>query len=51
VHELENEVEGARIYAGFHYHHSLVQGFLLGHKVSDNVTDRYFAPVKKHDRD
>jgi hypothetical protein len=51
VHELEREVEGARIYAGFHYHHSLVQGFLLGHKVSDNVTDRYFAPVKKHDRD
>jgi hypothetical protein len=48
VHELEREVEGARIYAGFHYHHSLVQGFLLGHKVSRNVTANYFAPVKHH---
>jgi hypothetical protein len=48
VHQLENEIEGARIYAGFHYHHSLVQGFLLGHKVSENVTANYFAPVKHH---
>ena len=45
VHDLESEVEGARIYAGFHYHHSLVQGFLLGHKVSQQVTGNYFEPV------
>ena len=51
VHELEREIEGARIYAGFHYHHSLVQGFLLGHKVSENVTDNYFAPDRRHHRD
>jgi len=51
VHELEREVEGARIYAGFHYHHSLIQGFLLGHKVSENVTANYFAPDRKHHRD
>jgi hypothetical protein len=50
VHELEREVEGARIYAGFHYHHSLVQGFQLGHKVSRNVTSHYFAPVQ-HNKD
>ncbi len=49
VYDLESEVEGARIYAGFHYHHSLVQGFLLGHKVSQNVTANYFAPVKHHE--
>ena len=49
VYDLESEVEGARIYAGFHYHHSLVQGFLLGHKVSQNVTSNYFAPVRHHD--
>jgi hypothetical protein len=49
VYDLESEVEGARIYAGFHYHHSLVQGFLLGHKVSQNVTANYFAPVRHHD--
>ena len=48
VHDLESEVEGARIYAGFHYRHSLNQGFLLGHKVSQNVTSNYFAPVKHH---
>jgi hypothetical protein len=48
VHELESEVKGARIYAGFHYRHSLNQGFLLGHKVSRNVTSHYFAPVQHH---
>ena len=31
--ELEEEVFGARIYAGFHYRHSLVEGFELGHNV------------------
>jgi hypothetical protein len=51
VHELEREIEGARIYAGFHYHHSLVQGFVLGHKVSQNMTQEYFAPVKKRHSD
>ncbi len=49
VHQLESEIEGARIYAGFHYHHSLVQGFILGHKVSHNVTSHYFEPVKRHE--
>jgi hypothetical protein len=49
VHDMESEVEGARIYAGFHYRHSLNQGFLLGHKVSQNVTGNYFAPVKHHE--
>lgn len=47
VHELEREVEGARIYAGFHYHHSLVQGFELGHKVSHHVTNHYFEPRRR----
>jgi hypothetical protein len=32
--ELEQEVENARIYAGIHYHHSVVQGVNLGRKVS-----------------
>jgi len=49
VHDMESEVEGARIYAGFHYRHSLNQGFLLGHKVSQNVTANYFAPAKRHE--
>ncbi len=51
VHELEREVEGARIYAGFHFHHSLEQGFLLGHKVSQNVTENFFEPKRKPHKD
>jgi hypothetical protein len=42
VHDLENEVEGARIYAGFHYRHSVDQGLLLGHRVARHVTSEYF---------
>jgi hypothetical protein len=40
--ELEEEVFGARIYAGFHYRHSLVKGFELGHNVVRNIHTNYF---------
>lgn len=40
--ELEEEVFGARIYAGFHYRHSLVKGFELGHNVSRHIHTNYF---------
>lgn len=43
--QWQQEVGWARIYAGFHYHHSLVQGFVLGHKVAHNLTTNYFRPV------
>lgn len=46
IHDLEKEVEWARIYAGFHYHHSLVQGFVLGHKVAQNAAVNYFGATK-----
>jgi hypothetical protein len=46
VREWQKEVEWARIYAGFHYHHSLVQGFVLGHRVAHNLTAKYFRPVR-----
>jgi PAP2 superfamily len=46
VREWEKEVEFARIYAGFHYHHSMVQGFVLGRKVANNVVNNYFRPVR-----
>jgi PAP2 superfamily len=46
VREWQNEVEFARIYTGFHYHHSMVQGFVLGHKVAQNVVTNYFRPVR-----
>ena len=46
INDLQKEVEYARIYAGFHYHHSLVQGFVLGHKVAHNVAVNYFAATQ-----
>jgi hypothetical protein len=46
VNDLEKEVENARIFIGFHYHHSVVQGNLLGQKVAQYVTTNYFRPVR-----
>jgi hypothetical protein len=50
VDELEKEVEMARIYAGFHYHHSLVQGFVLGHHVANQVLGNFFQPLSNRNR-
>jgi hypothetical protein len=50
VDDLEKEVEMARIYAGFHYHHSLVQGFVLGHHVANQVIGNFFQPLSKGNR-
>ncbi|GAC1619519.1 MAG: vanadium-dependent haloperoxidase [Candidatus Acidiferrum sp.] len=44
--DLMQEVEAARIYAGFHYHHSVVQGRVLGLKVAHQLMQQYFAPIK-----
>jgi hypothetical protein len=46
--ELEQEVGAARIYAGFHYHHSVVQGFVLGQKVTHQVLVNFFQPLNCH---
>ena len=43
--QLVSEVESARIYAGFHYHHSVVQGKVLGRKVAHQLMRRYFRRV------
>ena len=43
--DLLNEVEHARIYAGFHYHHSVIQGKVLGTKVAHQVIQHYFGPA------
>jgi hypothetical protein len=43
--DLEQQVEDARIYAGFHYHHSVVQGIVLGQKVADQVLVNFFQPI------
>jgi len=44
--QLVSEVEDARIYAGFHYHHSVVQGKLLGRRVAHHLTRHYFRRVE-----
>lgn len=43
--DLMHEVEDARIYAGFHYHHSVIQGKVLGQKVGQQLTQRFFGQV------
>lgn len=43
---LMNEVEHARIYAGFHYHHSVLQGRVLGLKVGNQLVHRYFGQAQ-----
>lgn len=44
--ELMQQVEMARIYAGFHYHHSLVEGRVLGIKVGHQLMQQYFRELK-----
>jgi hypothetical protein len=48
--DWEQEVEYARIYAGFHYHNSTVQGGVLGMKVADHLSGNYFQPLSKHSK-
>lgn len=43
--ELFDEVFRARIYAGFHYRHSLEDGGKLGRRVSRELSRRYFRPI------
>ena len=42
-----HEVFWGRIYAGFHYHHSLEDGAALGKRVSQQLFRRYFRPLRK----
>ena len=44
--DLMHQVEMARIYAGFHYHHSVVQGRVLGIKVGHQLMQQYFRQLK-----
>jgi hypothetical protein len=45
THDLFGEVFWARIYTGFHFHHSLVDGGRLGKKVAKQLQMKYFRPV------
>lgn len=50
THDLMTEVENARIYAGFHYHHSVVQGRVLGTKVAQQLAHCFLRPAE-HERE
>ena len=43
--QLLLEVEAARIYGGMHYHHSILQGALLGKKVARQLRREFFQPL------
>ena len=45
------EVFWARIYAGFHYHHSLEDGGAIGEQVSKQLFRKNFRPRKLRRRD
>lgn len=45
--QLLLEVEVARIYGGMHYHHSVVQGALLGKKVARQLRNEFFQPLER----
>jgi hypothetical protein len=44
--DLLREVQLARIYGGMHFHHSVVQGAVLGQKVAHHLVQNYFQPLK-----
>lgn len=44
--DLVEEVSNARIYAGFHYRHSVNDGRTLGHQVAARVLKKFFRKVQ-----
>jgi hypothetical protein len=49
THDLFDEVFWARIYAGFHYHHSLEDGGRLGRRVSKQLIHEHFRPLEEEE--
>jgi hypothetical protein len=47
--DLLLEVETARIYGGMHYHHSVVQGAVLGKKVARQLRREFLRPLDRAD--
>lgn len=43
--DLLHEVQAARIYGGMHFHHSVVQGTVLGQKVANQLVNNYFQQI------
>ena len=45
--DLLHDVQMARIYGGMHFHHSIVQGTVLGQKVANQLVNNYFQPTSQ----
>jgi hypothetical protein len=45
LHDVEKDVDWARVLVGFHFRNSDLQGSTLGRKVAGYVTDHYFQPT------
>ena len=45
--DWQKEVSAARIYSGFHYRHSLDEGFHLGHEVAEQIERKFFLPLEE----
>jgi hypothetical protein len=48
--DLLREVQAARIYGGMHFHHSIVQGTVLGEKVAAQLVKKYFQPLESENQ-
>ena len=44
--DVVREVDAARIYGGMHYHHSVVEGNVLGRKVAHYILENHFRPAE-----
>jgi hypothetical protein len=45
VQDIQNEIPDARVWLGFHFRNSVVQGLKIGNEVADWSLDRYFKPT------
>jgi hypothetical protein len=45
VHDVQNQVIDARVWLGFHFRNSVIQGEKVGNNVADWELDRYFKPA------
>jgi hypothetical protein len=50
VADLNNEIVNARVWIGFHYRHSTVEGETLGRNVAKWALKRYFGTAKSRKR-
>ena len=47
--EITRQVDDARVWAGLHWRHSMLDGDQIGREVADRVFENYFRPIHKHD--